>query len=743
MTATEIGGTARPAPVPSRAEPTVALALRPDVPAQRLVTLIAQSGARPIAVAADAGSLAEIVSSSAPDVLVIDLGLVLTDIASFAAMAGSGVYPPVVALCGEESPEVLGSALAHGVVGFARLDTGALELGAVIAAALAGRWAASPDLVDRVLAGAAGRLREQGTVTLATRERQSALRAVLADPDGLFPVFQPIADLRTGRRFAWIALTRFAGAPPEATGRRFAEARELGLIVELEVAAVRAAVRQIDRLPVGALLCVKASCRTVAEQGLDPLLDGPIAPRVMVELSGAADLEDHDAFAHAVDRLRHRGVRFAVDETGAGFGPLDQVLDLSPAFVRLAGGLTRDIDVDRTRRALALTVISFASHLGAKVIADQIETAEELDALRRLGVDYGLGYHIGRPEPLPDPARAAGGGSAAAHGEEGAPGPAGGTPVLWARARPDRALGLPGAAAVSLDAACTAVLRMIGQRVPGASAHVGLLDRHAGLLRVVDGRGGALDGESGASSPLAESLDALAATGGVPQLGGGQAGIAITHPCVAPHWAVVPFAGSAEQPLATLSVVAAEPLSEDVLDLLRDAGGALAAALATEHGEDPETHAAALRELSGRDRFTGLLNAHRFREVVEEANARAATLSGLTHILAVAVTNHDALAGRLGQAVAGMVLKDVARALALEAEQVDAIGHVGPATFGCVLVGRLASEVEYFRGSVADRVAAAGRRRGATIELRTGVASLGRGPLGDDAWRTALERTFS
>jgi EAL domain-containing protein (putative c-di-GMP-specific phosphodiesterase class I)/GGDEF domain-containing protein len=725
-----------------RAEPRVALALGVDVPAAPLITVLAQSGARPIAVAADAESLVDIVRTAKPDLLVVDLGLALTDVARFAALAASRSHPPVVVLCGDEPPEVLGRALAAGVVGFARRDAGAIEMGAVLAAALAGQWAASPDLVDRLLAGAAGQLRHAGGTRIDEQQRQDELRAVLADPDALFPVFQPIADLRAGRRLGWLALTRFSGTPPEDTGRRFAEACELGLTLELEAAAVRAALGQIDRLPPGALMFVKASCATVAAQGLDALLDELVAPRVVVELAGVTEIEDHDGFAHAVDRLRHRGVRFAVDETGAGFGPLDGVLDLSPAFVRLAGGLTRDIDTDRTRRALALTVISFATHLGARVIADQIETAEELESLRRLGVSYGLGYHIGRPEPLPERAPAAGG-AAPGHGDAQVPGAAGGTPVLWARASAGRALGLPLTAAASLEAACTSMLRLIAQRLPGVSAQVGLLDRHSALLRVVDVGGSEPRVETGASFPLAESLDELAATGRMPQLGGRDGGIAAMAPYGAPHWAVVPFAGSPEEPLATLSVVADEPLPDDVLDLLRDAGGALAGALGAEHGDDPETLAVALRELSGRDRLSGLLNAHRFREVIEEANARAATTSGLTHVIAVSVSNHDALAGRLGKAVGGMVLKDVARALAMEAEQVDAVARVDRATFGCVLFGRLPSEVEFFRGSVGDRVAASGRRRGASIELRTGVEPLGRGVGGDEAWRAALERTFS
>jgi GGDEF domain-containing protein len=205
---------------------------------------------------------------------------------------------------------------------------------------------------------------------------------------------------------------------------------------------------------------------------------------------------------------------------------------------------------------------------------------------------------------------------------------------------------------------------------------------------------------------------------------------------------VVPFAGTPERPLATLTVVGGEP-DEAALELLRDAAGLLANVLHHECGDDAERLAAALRELSWRDRFTGLLNAHRFREVLEASNARSLARGGLTFVVAVNLSNLEGLAERMGQTVGGLVLKDLARSLALEAEHVDAVGRVGPTTYGCVLFGRRASEVDYFCSSVADRVAGLARRRGATVELRTGVERLGLRASSEDTWQAAVDRLFA
>jgi EAL domain-containing protein (putative c-di-GMP-specific phosphodiesterase class I)/GGDEF domain-containing protein/AmiR/NasT family two-component response regulator len=724
---------------------TVVLALGPGVAPERLVTLVARAGASPVAVTSDADAFAAQLSDAPPDVALVDLELTRTEPQQMAAIVAAHPHVPVVGLCCGQAPAEMAQALAIGVSGFIAHDCDPKEMAAVLRTAVAGHSAVSGPLLDLLLAGAAEQLRDRVIGTVDRGERVEQMRALLATPAALVPVFQPIADLRSPRQFGWLALTRFAGTPPAETGARFAEARELGLAAELELAAAAAALAQADRLPAPALLFVKASGSTIASHGLDQLLDDAFAPRLVIEMTGVGEIPDREGFNAAVDRLRHRGVRFAVDETGAGFGRLDEVLDLSPAFVRLAGGLTRGIDADRTRRALALTVISFASHLGARVIADQIETADELDALRRLGVGYGLGFHIGRPQVLPErtPTTAAAVPTTADEPDPDAPledRPR--LPVQWARSNPRQDLGLSARARASFEDASAGMLKLLGQRLPDTTSYVALLDPQGAALRIVDAapaEGSGLD--VGTWFPLDESLDELAATGRVAQL---MASGAVTVPAPATGWAVVPFAGTPERPLATLTTLTTTgELDDAALDLLRDAAGVLGGVLHHEYGEDVERLAAALRELSGRDRFTGLLNAHRFREVLEAANARAVARGGLTFVVAVNVSNLDALAERMGQTVGGLVLKDVARSLALEADHVDAVGRVGPTTYGCVLFGRRASEIDYFCSSVTDRVAGLARRRGATVEMRTGVERLGLRPSSEDTWQAAVDRLFA
>ena len=94
-------------------------------------------------------------------------------------------------------------------------------------------------------------------------------------------------------------------------------------------------------------------------------------------------------------------MRLAVDDAGAGFASLRHILRLAPDFIKLDRTLIDGIERDRSRQALAAGLISFADKIEATIIAEGIERSAEVDALTALGVDYGQGFFIARPAPLP------------------------------------------------------------------------------------------------------------------------------------------------------------------------------------------------------------------------------------------------------------------------------------------------------------------------------------------------------
>jgi EAL domain-containing protein (putative c-di-GMP-specific phosphodiesterase class I) len=169
----------------------------------------------------------------------------------------------------------------------------------------------------------------------------------------------------------------------------------------LELSAIRAALSHLDRIPTAAYLAVNASPVTVCAPALGELLTGPAAARVVLELTEHSDVDDHERLIAALDDLRCSGVRLAVDDTGAGFASLQRLIDLRPDVIKLDRVLVTGIDADPARRALAGALLAFAREVGATVVAEGIENAHENTVVRRLGVRYGQGFHLGRPGPLP------------------------------------------------------------------------------------------------------------------------------------------------------------------------------------------------------------------------------------------------------------------------------------------------------------------------------------------------------
>ena len=234
----------------------------------------------------------------------------------------------------------------------------------------------------------------------ARRDRRDRIQQVL-DDGGPTMVFQPIIELATGKPVGAEALARFPAQPNRTPEEWFADAADVGLGVELELAAIRAAVAQLDALPAGTYLSLNAGPDTVVSPQLHQLLRSAPGSRLVVELTEHIAVADYAALTEALDALRCRGVRLAVDDAGSGFSSLQHILNLRPDIIKLDRTLVEAIDADPARRALAGSLLTFANEIGAQVIAEGIENLREQTVLRRLGVRYGQGFHLGGPGPMP------------------------------------------------------------------------------------------------------------------------------------------------------------------------------------------------------------------------------------------------------------------------------------------------------------------------------------------------------
>lgn len=263
-----------------------------------------------------------------------------------------------------------------------------------------GDLGAADEAVMRLLAELiAERIEETALMDLEQQVTRDQLRRMMHG-DRVGTVFQPIVELTSGRILGYEALSRFDSEVDAGPDRWFAEAYRVGVGAELEAHALRLALAYLEEIPARQFLSVNVSASGLASpEVLAALRDVP-ADRVVVELT-----EHHrgelDRLEEVLRQLRAAGVRVAMDDMGAGYAGLRRVLRLKPELIKLDREVVTAIHVDRARRALVEAVVGFAACVGALLVAEGVELADEASVLTILGVRAGQGYHYGVPRRRP------------------------------------------------------------------------------------------------------------------------------------------------------------------------------------------------------------------------------------------------------------------------------------------------------------------------------------------------------
>ncbi|TQN35694.1 EAL domain-containing protein (putative c-di-GMP-specific phosphodiesterase class I) [Blastococcus colisei] len=249
-----------------------------------------------------------------------------------------------------------------------------------------------------VLASAAAVIVEPGVRAEGRRsEIVDRLDPVIAS-GGPTVVLQPIVELATGRRTGAEALSRFPrewGMAPDVV---FDQAHGVGLGHRLELLALEGAARLLDR--VGGYVSMNVSPATLITEDCRKLLARLPLDRVLLELSEHDRVEDYDAIANVLGPLRADGLRLAIDDVGAGFSSLHHIVVTSPDVIKIDRSIVSGLHADPVLAKLVQSLVEFAHGCDIEVVAEGVETVDEDAALRSFGVDYGQGWHFGRPGPV-------------------------------------------------------------------------------------------------------------------------------------------------------------------------------------------------------------------------------------------------------------------------------------------------------------------------------------------------------
>jgi len=222
---------------------------------------------------------------------------------------------------------------------------------------------------------------------------------------GIKLFFQPVVGCPDRSPIHYEAFARIAGKNGTwlPAGLFMPMAERLGLAVELDRVIVRTAAERLRTMPSGDVLAVNISPTSVHDAGFAEWLcallkDSPAAASRMVfestEYGCSARPESLRLF---VDRVRAAGGRLSLDRFGAGLDQFGYLRDLKIDYIKIDGSLIRRIHEDRDNQFFVQALAQIAHSLDIRVIAESVETIEEWDALRGLGVDGAQGYFIGGP----------------------------------------------------------------------------------------------------------------------------------------------------------------------------------------------------------------------------------------------------------------------------------------------------------------------------------------------------------
>src|SRR3954451_8930017 len=242
---------------------------------------------------------------------------------------------------------------------------------------------------------------DQVSAIPSIKQQRAEIDALLEMKEPITPVFQPLVDLSTGRLIGFEALSRFDHEPRRSPDAWFNQAARCGRGLALEMEAIKAALATPGRPP-GTYLSLNFSPSALSS----PKIMG-ILPRNMSDI--VVEVTEHElasvgnGLEEELAKMRARGARIAVDDAGAGYAGLNQVMRVQPDVIKLDRSLIEGVHSDSAKAALVEFFVMFARRVGAGVCTEGIETLEELRELINLGVSYGQGYLLGRPaEPWPE-----------------------------------------------------------------------------------------------------------------------------------------------------------------------------------------------------------------------------------------------------------------------------------------------------------------------------------------------------
>jgi diguanylate cyclase (GGDEF)-like protein len=228
----------------------------------------------------------------------------------------------------------------------------------------------------------------------------------ILDKEQIYSVFQPIVNLRNGETIGYEALSR----GPDDTELHspialIDEAKRQNKLFELEVLFRKKAITKASEQKINKLLFVNVDPSIINDKKFTEGFTynyseehGIIPKNIIFEITERSSVNNYDQFSNTLKHYRKEGFGIAFDDTGAGFSNLFAISQINPEYIKIDLSLIRNIDKDVFKQSILKSFSILASLTNTKLIAEGIETQEELKTLINLGVFAGQGFFLGMPQ---------------------------------------------------------------------------------------------------------------------------------------------------------------------------------------------------------------------------------------------------------------------------------------------------------------------------------------------------------
>jgi EAL domain-containing protein (putative c-di-GMP-specific phosphodiesterase class I) len=164
--------------------------------------------------------------------------------------------------------------------------------------------------------------------------------------------------------------------------------------------AIKNAIKGMGEFKADTYIAINTSPEYVLNGAIARVLEGVNLQRIVLEITEYAPIRDYSNFRKALDPLRKQGMRLAIDDAGSGYSSFQHVLELEADIIKLDITLTQNIHSNNRKYLFAKALCAFSKAINCSIVAEGVETVEELNCLRELGVDNVQGYLLGRPMPI-------------------------------------------------------------------------------------------------------------------------------------------------------------------------------------------------------------------------------------------------------------------------------------------------------------------------------------------------------